>query len=80
MFSNAQTSANGMAGRSIYPTDVERAAARVEGVRPGCVIAVRLDAGKSRESFAAVAAEREAREIAEISVAGETGHGSSRRR
>jgi fatty-acyl-CoA synthase len=41
-----------MAGRSIYPADVERAAARVEGVRPGCAVAVRLDAGHSRESFA----------------------------
>jgi fatty-acyl-CoA synthase len=41
-----------MGGRSIYPTDVERAAARVEGVRPGCAVAVRLDAGHSRESFA----------------------------
>ena len=41
-----------MAGRSIYPTDVERAAARVVGVRAGCAIAIRLDAGQSRESFA----------------------------
>jgi fatty-acyl-CoA synthase len=41
-----------MAGRSIYPTDIERAAERVEGVRPGCAVAVRLDAGHSRESFA----------------------------
>src|SRR5215212_4359866 len=41
-----------MAGRSIYPTDVERAASRVAGVRPGCAVAVRLDAGASRESFA----------------------------
>ena len=41
-----------IAGRSIYPTDVERAAGRVEGVRPGCAVAVRLDAGHSRESFA----------------------------
>ncbi|WP_102140874.1 fatty acyl-AMP ligase [Mycobacterium hubeiense] len=41
-----------MAGRSIYPTDIERAAARVEGVRPGCAVAVRLDAGHSRETFA----------------------------
>ena len=24
-----------MAGRNIYPTDIERAASRVEGVRPG---------------------------------------------
>ncbi len=41
-----------MAGRNIYPTDIERAAARVPGVRPGCVVAVRLDAGRSRETFA----------------------------
>ena len=41
-----------MAGRNIYPTDIERAAARVEGVRPGCAVAVRLDAGHARESFA----------------------------
>jgi fatty-acyl-CoA synthase len=41
-----------MAGRSIYPTDVERAAGRVAGVRGGCVVAVRLDAGHHRESFA----------------------------
>ena len=41
-----------MAGRNIYPTDIERAAARVAGVRPGCTVAVRLDAGHSRETFA----------------------------
>ncbi len=41
-----------MAGRNIYPTDIERAACRVSGVRPGCAVAVRLDAGHSRESFA----------------------------
>jgi fatty-acyl-CoA synthase len=41
-----------MAGRNIYPTDIERAAARVSGVRPGCAVAVRLDAGHSRETFA----------------------------
>ncbi|MCT7658307.1 fatty acyl-AMP ligase [Mycobacterium deserti] len=41
-----------MAGRNIYPTDIERAASRVDGVRPGCAVAVRLDAGLSRESFA----------------------------
>ena len=41
-----------MAGRNIYPTDIERAAARVTGVRPGCAVAVRLDAGLSRETFA----------------------------
>ena len=41
-----------MAGRNIYPTDIERAAGRVEGVRPGCAVAVRLEAGHSRETFA----------------------------
>ncbi|MCG5431946.1 fatty acyl-AMP ligase [Mycobacterium sp. MYCO198283] len=41
-----------MAGRNIYPTDIERAAARVSGVRPGCAVAVRLDAGLHRENFA----------------------------
>ncbi|MGE2718405.1 fatty acyl-AMP ligase [Mycolicibacterium celeriflavum] len=41
-----------MAGRNIYPTDIERAAGRVDGVRPGCAVAVRLDAGLSRENFA----------------------------
>ena len=41
-----------MGGRNVYPTDIERAAARVVGVRTGCAIAVRLDAGLSRESFA----------------------------
>ena len=41
-----------MGGRNIYPIDIERAAALVEGVRPGNVAAVRLDAGARRESFA----------------------------
>jgi fatty-acyl-CoA synthase len=41
-----------MAGRNIFPTDIERAASRVYGVRPGCAVAVRLDAGHSRETFA----------------------------
>jgi fatty-acyl-CoA synthase len=41
-----------MAGRNIYPTDIERAAARVSGVRPGSAVAVRLDAGHVRETFA----------------------------
>jgi fatty-acyl-CoA synthase len=41
-----------MAGRNIYPTDIERAACRVQGVRPGGAVAVRMDAGHSRESFA----------------------------
>jgi fatty-acyl-CoA synthase len=43
-----------MAGRNIYPTDIERAAGRVDGVRPGCAAAVRLHAGHPRETFAVV--------------------------
>ncbi|WP_067852937.1 fatty acyl-AMP ligase [Nocardia shimofusensis] len=43
-----------MGGRNIFPTDVERAAMRVPGVRPGNAVAVRLDAGQKRESFAVV--------------------------
>ncbi|WP_433682737.1 fatty acyl-AMP ligase [Nocardia sp. CA-119907] len=43
-----------MGGRNIYPTDIERAAMRVAGVRPGNAVAVRLDAGEKRESFAVV--------------------------
>jgi fatty-acyl-CoA synthase len=41
-----------MAGRNIYPADIERAASRVHGVRPGCAVAVRLHAGHPREMFA----------------------------
>src|SRR5262249_33809737 len=41
-----------MGGRNIYPIDIERAAGGAEGVRPGNVAAVRLDAGARRESFA----------------------------
>jgi fatty-acyl-CoA synthase len=48
-----------MAGRNIYPTDIERAAARVDGVRPGCAVAVRLDAGHSRETFAVAVESKE---------------------
>jgi fatty-acyl-CoA synthase len=43
-----------LAGRNIYPTDIERAAAGVEGVRAGNAVAVRLDAGTRRERFAVV--------------------------
>jgi fatty-acyl-CoA synthase len=47
-----------LAGRNIYPTDVERAATSVEGVRAGNAVAVRLDAGTRRERFAVVAESR----------------------
>lgn len=41
-----------MGGRNLYPTDIERAACSVRGVRPGNAVAVRLDVGQKRESFA----------------------------
>jgi fatty-acyl-CoA synthase len=55
-----------MAGRSIYPTDIERAASRVAGVRPGCAVAVRLDAGVSRESFAVAVESNEFEDPAQV--------------
>ena len=51
-----------MGGRNIYPTDIERAAGSVPGVREGNVVAVRLLAGDgvARESFAVLAESRQA--------------------
>ncbi|GID27640.1 fatty acyl-AMP ligase [Paractinoplanes brasiliensis] len=51
-----------MGGRNIYPTDIERAAGAVPGVREGNVAAVRLLAGDgvARESFAVLAESRQA--------------------
>ncbi len=43
-----------MGGRNIYPTDIERAATSVDGVRAGNAVAVRIDAGSRRERFAVV--------------------------
>ncbi|ADG96866.1 AMP-dependent synthetase and ligase [Segniliparus rotundus DSM 44985] len=41
-----------LAGRNVYPTDIERAAASVEGVRAGRVAAVGLDEGGLRPRLA----------------------------
>ncbi len=41
-----------MGGRNVYPTDIERAASQVDGVRAGNVAAVRIEANGRRESFA----------------------------
>jgi fatty-acyl-CoA synthase len=54
-----------MGGRNIYPTDIERAAGEVEGVRAGNAVAVRLDAGSGvgsskRESFLVAVESRQA--------------------
>src|ERR1700736_132498 len=55
-----------MAGRKIYPHDIERAAARVAGVRPGCAAAVRLNAGLHREAFAVAVESKAWQEAAEV--------------
>ncbi len=49
-----------LAGRNIYPTDIERAASTVEGVRAGNAVAVRLEAGTRRERFAVVVESKKA--------------------
>ena len=54
-----------MGGRNIYPTDIERAAQVVAGVRAGNAAAVRLDAGARRETFAVVVESRSAGDEAE---------------
>jgi len=43
-----------VAGRNIFPGDIERAACRVEGVRPGNAVAVALSGSGIREEFAVV--------------------------
>ena len=47
-----------VAGKNLYPHDIERAAENVDGVRKGCVIALRVDA--EREGFAVLAEVRNA--------------------
>lgn len=55
-----------MAGRNIYPTDIERAAARVSGVRAGGAVAVRLEAGQARETFAIAVESNDWQDAAEV--------------
>ena len=55
-----------MAGRNIYPTDIERAAARVSGVRPGGAVAVRLVAEHVRETFAVAVESNDWQNTAEV--------------
>jgi fatty-acyl-CoA synthase len=47
-----------LAGMNLYPQDIERAVETVDGVRKGCVIALRVDA--EREGFAVLAEVRDA--------------------
>lgn len=51
-------------GRNVYPTDIERAAAGVEGVRAGNTAAVRLDAHGRRDRFAVAVESRDAEDAA----------------
>jgi fatty-acyl-CoA synthase len=55
-----------MAGRKIYPTDIERAAVRVSGISPGCAAAVRLNAGLHRETFAVAVESKAWQDAAEV--------------
>ena len=54
-----------IAGNNIYPTDIERAACAVPGVRAGNAAAVRIEAGNGRESFAVLAESKQADDPAE---------------
>jgi fatty-acyl-CoA synthase len=45
-------------GRNLFPTDIERAACRVPGVRPGNAAAVRVRPAEHREQFAVVVESR----------------------
>lgn len=54
-----------VAGNNIYPTDIERAASVVPGVRAGNAAAVRIEAGNGRESFAVLAESKQADDPAE---------------
>jgi len=49
-----------MGGRNIYPTDIERIAEQVEGVRAGNAVAVRWKTPAGRESFALAVESRQA--------------------
>ncbi|ASU81267.1 long-chain fatty acid--CoA ligase [Actinopolyspora erythraea] len=54
-----------LGGRNVHPTDIERAACTVAGVRAGNAAAVRGDAGARREHFAVIVESRSAGDEAE---------------
>lgn len=45
----------GLGGKNLYPNDIERTQASVDGVRKGCVTALRVDGDAQREEFAVLA-------------------------
>jgi len=55
-----------MGGRNIYPTDVERIAEGVEGVRAGNAVAIRWTTSGGRESFALAVESRQAGDPAQV--------------
>lgn len=55
-----------MGGRNIFPTDIERVAGAVDGVRAGNAVAVRTTVGGRREGFAVVVESRAADDPAEV--------------
>jgi fatty-acyl-CoA synthase len=55
-----------VAGRNLYPHDIERAAEHVEGVRKGCVIALRVDG--DQEGFAVLAEVRDSDDDAHVRI------------
>jgi fatty-acyl-CoA synthase len=64
-----------MAGRNIYPADIERAAQRVAGVRPGCAVAIRLNPGDTRETFAVAVESNDYQNPAEVRrIRGDVAH------
>ena len=68
-----------IAGKNIYPTDIERAACTVSGVRAGNTAAVRIDAGDGREGFAVLAESAQAGDPAEAErIRAEIARGSVR--
>ncbi len=54
-----------IAGNNVYPTDIERAACAVPGVRAGNAAAVRIEDRAGRESFAVLAESKQADDPAE---------------
>jgi fatty-acyl-CoA synthase len=61
-----------MGGRNIYPTDVERIAEGVDGVRAGNAVAVRWTTSGGRESFALAVESRQAGDEEQVErIAGE---------